>query len=280
VDDPVRAAQATLGELAAIWQERPGEPRGVALLLGEDLPLAGPFFVALSRGVSTAPWLTPVSSTELLASFPPLEPSELAAPSLRRFPSAYVAALKQARRRVDTLASMLPAGSDDPARLETMLLLAEARQFLSEPDEGLAFIGGVRGEVDAVLGSLSLETVSPVTLTSESGGGIPVTVTNGADQTLSVSVRLISNRLRETLSSDLELPPGASETVRFQAQLRSTGRAEVLVQLVSPSGRPIEQEEIVVRSTEYNRIAIVITIGAAMVLLVLWARRFLPRRSP
>jgi hypothetical protein len=30
----------------------------------------------------------------------------------------------------------------------------------------------------------------------------------------------------------------------------------------------------------YNRIALVITIAAALVLLALWARRFLPRRTP
>jgi hypothetical protein len=42
----------------------------------------------------------------------------------------------------------------------------------------------------------------------------------------------------------------------------------------------IDQESIVVRSTEYNRIALVITVGAALVLLVLWARRFVPRRTP
>lgn len=278
--DPVRAAQATLGELAAIWQERPGEARGIALLLGEDLPLPGPFFVSLARGVGTAPWLTPASTTDLLTAFPPLEPSVIATPSLRRFADSYVAQLKQARRRVDTLASMLPAESEDPARLDTLLLLAEARQFLSEPEEGLTFIDAVRGEVDAVLDALELQTIGTVTLTSESGGGIPVTVTNGADDTLKVTVRLLSRYLRETPTSDLELAPGSSETIRFQPQLRSAGRYEVLVQLVSPSGRPIEEQRITVRSTEYNRVALVITIGAALVLLMLWARRFLPRRNP
>jgi hypothetical protein len=278
-EDPVRAAQAALGELATIWLERPGESRGVALMLGEDLPTPGPFFVPLARGISGAPWLSTASPTELLASFPPLEPSQIAIPSVRRFTGTYIAELKQARRRVDTLRSMLPPESEEPARLETMLLLAQARQYLSEPDDGLAFIGAVRSEADTILDSVTLDTVSTITLTSESGGGIPVTVTNGAAETLLVSVRLVSQHLRETLSADLELAPGASETVRFQPQLRSTGRFEVRVQLLSPSGTRIEQVDIRVRSTEYNRIAIVITIGAALVLLALWARRFLPRRS-
>jgi hypothetical protein len=216
---------------------------------------------------------------DLIATFPPLELSELAAPSVRRFGSAYVAELKRARRRVDTLSSMLPATSEEPTRLETMLLLAEARQFLSEPDEGLAFIDAVDQTVEDVFASLTIQSVETVTLTSESGGGIPVTVTNGSPEPLSLSVRLVSQHLRETLSEELTLPPGASETIRFQAQLRSTGRFEVRVQLVSPNGRVVKQEEIIVRSTEYNRIALVITIGAALVLLLLWARRFVPRRT-
>jgi len=34
-----------------------------------------------------------------------------------------------------------------------------------------------------------------------------------------------------------------------------------------------------VRSTAYNRVALLITIGAALLALVVWARRFVPRRT-
>jgi hypothetical protein len=50
--------------------------------------------------------------------------------------------------------------------------------------------------------------------------------------------------------------------------------------MVSPSGRMIGDATIVVRSTAYNRTALLITIGAALVLLLVWARRFLPGRTP
>jgi len=59
----------------------------------------------------------------------------------------------------------------------------------------------------------------------------------------------------------------------------SGGRFEVHVLMVSPSGRLIGETEIVVRSTAYNRIALLITIGAALVLLLLWGRRFVPGRA-
>jgi hypothetical protein len=67
--------------------------------------------------------------------------------------------------------------------------------------------------------------------------------------------------------------------VSLQAEMVSTGQSLIDVQLVSPSGRVIEQETIVVRSTGYNRVALLITIGAAILMVGVWARRFLPRRT-
>jgi hypothetical protein len=276
--DPVRASQVMLGELATIWQEQPGEQRGIAVMLGEDEPFPGPFFPAFASSVAGAPWLAPLGATEFVETYPPAASQPLAEPSFRRFSTSYVTSLKQARRRVETLASMLPLDSTSPERLNAMLLLAEARQFLAESDEGIEFIASVHRTVQDVMSGLVVDTVPSVTLSSDQGG-IPITVSNDADETLSFSLRLKSESLRESSDTEMELAPGASETVRLQAEMRSTGRALIDVQLLSPSGRVIEQQTIVVRSTGYNRIALLITIGAALLMLGVWARRFLPRRS-
>jgi hypothetical protein len=173
---------------------------------------------------------------------------------------------------------MLPDSSLEPARLETMLLLAEARQYLTSPTEGLAFIDAARRSVRAAVDDLALETVDSVTLTSDSGG-IPITVSNEGPHSLEFSVQLVSTRLREVPATSVELAPGESETLRLSASLRSTGRFEVHVLMVSPSGRLIGEETLVVRSTAYNGIALLITIGAALVLLLVWARRLVPGRT-
>jgi hypothetical protein len=65
----------------------------------------------------------------------------------------------------------------------------------------------------------------------------------------------------------------------FDVDLKTNGRFPVQVQVESPSGRVIGQSTLIVRSTGFNRIALIITIGAALVLLLAWARRFLPRRT-
>jgi hypothetical protein len=277
-EDPVLAAQVLLGELTTIWQEAPGEERGIALVLSEDAPLPGPFFPPLVRDVATAPWLAPAAAEAFVETFPPIDASVLANPSFRRFPTAYVTSIRQARRRIDTLRSMLPSGSLEPDRLETMLLLAEARQFLISTSDGLAFIDAVKRSVRDSVDDLALETVQSVTLTSESAG-IPVTVSNEGQHVLRLSVRLDSPWLLEEPTAALVLAPGDTRTVRLQAELRSTGRFPVQVQMVSPSGRVIGQKGLAVRSTAFNRIALLITIGAALVLIALWARRFLPSRA-
>jgi Family of unknown function (DUF6049) len=276
--DPVRAAQVVLGELTTIWQEAPGEARSVAVVLAEDAPLPGPFFTPFARDVAGAPWLTPSEAAAFVDASPATETLELADASIRRFPPTYVVSLKEARRRIQTLRSMLPETSVEPDRLETMLLLAEARQFLNDTNDGLAFIAAVQASVKDTIDALSLDTVSAVTLSSDSGG-IPITVSNGGSRSLEVVVRLASPRIQGEPSERVHLAPGDSQTLRLQARLQSNGRFPIAVQMLAPDDRLIGSQTVIVRSTAYNRIALLITIGAAVMLVAVWARGFVSRRA-
>jgi hypothetical protein len=53
----------------------------------------------------------------------------------------------------------------------------------------------------------------------------------------------------------------------------------VPVQVLAPAGQPIGHATVLVRSTAYNRIALLITIGAAILALLVWARRFVVGRG-
>jgi hypothetical protein len=277
-EDPVLGAHVMLGELASIWQEQPGVARGVALVLAEDLDLPSAFFAPFASGVAGAPWLDPMHAAEFVDAYPPKESSPLAATTtLRLFATSYIDQLRQARRRVETLRSMLVAPSEAPDRYDNLLLYAESRQFLSNPDDGLAFIDAVRDAVGRVFGGISVDLPAVITLTSSNGSNVPVTVTNASDQALRVGVQLESQHLRNQPSLDLQLQPGESRLVTFVVDVRSTGRFEVNLQVVAPGGRIIEQQAFIVRSTVYNRVALLITLAAALVLVVLWARRLVAR---
>ena len=279
--DPVRDAQIVVGALASIWQEQPGLLRGLALVVPEDATLPADFYVPFTRAIASAPWLTPMDAEELTTTFAPEDPSVLAPTSPSRFDFTYVDDLRQARRRISTFRDIIVGESDEPDRLEGTLLLAESRQFLSDPGGGLAFIADVHDSVSAVFRSVTIDTVDNITLTSSTGSGIPVTVRNGGETPLRVRVQLASPFLLGIASEqDLELRPREAQTVTFRVNARSTGRFEATLRMLAPGGRPIGRAvEITIRSTVLNRIALLITIAAALVLLGLWARRFIPRRK-
>ena len=278
-EDPVRGAQAVLGELAAIWQEQPSRTRGLAVVLREGLDLPGGFYSAFLRGAATAPWLHPMPVTEMAAAFPPTALSLLAAPTVNRFSPDYVEELKQARRRVDILRSMLIGETSGPEQFDTMLLLAESADFLTNPSNGLAFIRTVHDQVSAVFDAVRPDTGQVVTLTAHSGSRVPVRITNRADQPLRVTIRLVSQHLQSSPSETVDLQASSTQTLFFDVDLKTNGRFPVQVLVESPSGRVIGQSTLIVRSTAYNRIALLITLGAALVLMLAWARRFLPRRT-
>ena len=79
------------------------------------------------------------------------------------------------------------------------------------------------------------------------------------------------------------LPAKASLPLQIKVSATTTGRFPMLVRILTPTGVPIvpapgdQPPQIVVRSTQYNRVALAITIGAVLFLAVWWGRRFLPR---
>jgi len=59
----------------------------------------------------------------------------------------------------------------------------------------------------------------------------------------------------------------------------SAGTSSIDVIVLSPNGIVIAQAELIVRSTAINPIALVITVGAGLVLVGLWSRRLFRRRN-
>jgi hypothetical protein len=278
-EDPVRAAQAVLGELAAIWLEQPGVDRGIAITFPEEFDPSGTFFGQLVRGVASAPWLRKSTASEMAEAFPPTSETKLAATEAVTFPRTYVDIIKETRRWIGTYRTMLVDESAEPDRLDAKLLLAESGQFLVDQSAGLSFVGSAREEIGSIFDAVRPDTPQLITLTSSSGTGIPIRVTNGNRMPLRVSVRLVSRHLRVSPQSSMVLRADSTQTVNFDVQLNTSGRFPVDVEVTSPSGRVINKGTLIVRSTAYNRFALFITIGAALLALLVWARRFVPRRT-
>jgi hypothetical protein len=275
-EQPVLAAQAMLGELASIWLQRPGEPHGLAMILGDDVAPPGSFYVPFVRGVSTAPWLSKRTASALAADPDAVgteAPAEIVStPSA--FTTTYVDAIRSARRRVETLRSMLVRPSGQPGHLDRLLLLAESQRFVGDEPAGAAFVGRVDDAVASVFGAVRPQVSQPITLTSSAIRDVPIAVQNTASMPLRVTIRLSSPHLQDSVERTRVLPARSTVTVGMDLELRTTGRFGVPVQVLAPSGQPIGRATVLVRSTAYNRIALLITIGAALLALLVWARRF------
>ena len=278
--DPVRAAQAVLGELAMVWKQQPvpsGDTvRGAAITLSSTMP-AG-FWTAFTHRVSVASFLQPVTAADLVAQIPPPpQPVELAPSAPLVFSPPYINALRAARRDVAAFRSMLPSGDPQPNRLDRNLFVAEAAGYLVDESGGRAWISSAHSTTHAAFRSTLPAPDQAFTLTSRSGT-IPVSLGDPGPRPLKAVFTLRSPRMT--------FPDGATktvtlarenQTVTFAVQTNAVGPSPVLVTVTAPNGHTIGQQTLLVRSTAVNTIALAITVGAGLVLLLLWARRWFKR---
>ena len=288
--DPVRAAQAVLGEIAAIWREQPvpaPQPdgsetvRGVAVALPSTLP-AG-VWAPLTRRLADAPFLEPLHGRDFVDEVNPIQSAtELAAPSTLRFTHDYVQALRDQERRVEAYGSMLadPDPDADAAldRLHRHLLTAEGSEYIGAGEAaGRAWIDHVNAETGAVFARVAPVEPQAFTLTSNQGS-VPLRMGDPGDTPLKVLIQL--------RSSKFEFPDGNEQTVTlsrpdqivtFTVQAKAAGTQTIRVKTRAPSGRTLDERNLAVRTTTVNAIALAITAAAAVILLLLWSRRYIRR---
>jgi len=169
-------------------------------------------------------------------------------------------------------------------RLRRNTLVAQSRLWWSNPDLLEAADGYLEGTLDqaeAEIAKISVGGPSEINLTSREGE-IPLVVSNGTGFPTTVSVSVTSPQ------PDLVLKPGsvppqkiaADDTYQFtiEANARSSGifPIEVVVQ-TSDGSLDLAYKKITVRSTEFNRIAVGLTLGA-LAFLVLFYLMWVARR--
>ncbi len=278
--DPVLAAQQALGLLATTWQEAPNPtsgPRGIAVNLTADLGLPARFWEAFGRRVSTAPLLDPVTAGELVARVPPTYTAELLMPSTASFATDYVIAIRQERRRIETLASLLPSDTGVADQLTQDLLYAEAGDYVADPTSGRTWIDAVHTSTEAVF-ARTLPVPDQVFTLASGSTRIPLLMPGSPGPPLTVTIELASAQLRFPESTRTVTIDGNDQVVTFPVQATGAGQGSVTVHVLAPNGRELSETTFVVRSTAFNRVAIAITLAAALALVVLWVRRLVARR--
>ena len=282
-EDPVLAAQAVLGELATIWREQPvpddETERGLALDLFPDLP-AG-IWGQMLRRLAGAPFLQPVHAEDLpLGVRPRPLPATLGTTAPEGFSPQYADDLAATARRVTAFASILEEPADDADRLRRSMLYAEASQYIGNEGSGRIWIDAVNGVIDRTFSRLKPDTTRRLTFTSRSAK-IPLSLGDPGHRVLNVRVELASSRVDfldgNTRSVRLNR---TNQVISFKVELKAAGPSNIDVFVIAPNGAVLSQSVLRLRSTAINPTALVITIGAGLVLVGLWSRRLFRRRNP
>jgi hypothetical protein len=285
--DPQLDAHAALGELAAIWQEKPGTPgRGAAVLFPERGSLPPEFFRAFASAVAGSSWLRTVRASELEGIVGTGVHQPLAVQAYPGFALDYVRSLLDAKDRLAAFRATGEGAKPLAAALGDLLLLSESSIFVTNSTAGTRFIQAPMRRIRAVYNHVGVANAKvPLTLVSRSGV-LPITLYNDSGFPMRVVLRFVTDRRLVFVDGDSQeiILPASSHTLTIPVRAQTTGRFPIKIQLLTPTPATgsapdtIAETELIVRSTAYNLVALVVTIGAALFLAIWWGRRFLPRQ--
>jgi hypothetical protein len=307
------ARQRLLAETAAIWQQRPSDPRDVFVSFPRDwLPTDLEATASLLALPLTTPWLTGTTIPETVAR--PERAGDRA--TVPRYPeSARLAELpgdalraSNAQRSALTSFRTILADGDNPGPGANSDDRAKARQsadairntldaardavdwsdsahWRADRADGAALTSAVARILDTLRGQVSVNT-NTVRLT-RTRGPVPITVVNHFGTPVRVRIKLHSQRFGLTFGSvhdvtvaaaQSEQQPGsASVQVPFEAQ--TVGKFPVDAQLFTADNIPLgAPARITVSTTAYGRLALAVTISAFILLVLASVIRFVFRR--
>jgi hypothetical protein len=200
---------------------------------------------------------------------------ELAAPS--RIPALPATRIRDDRDRIEALGSTLPVNSPEYDALDRLLLTAESADLTGGTRADR--LASLEGAMQQMVGAVLVPRTRTLTLTAREGE-VPLTFQNRSEHTLTVLVRLQSDRLEfpDGTERSLVLPP-RNTTMRVRVRARTAGAFPLRVMLVSPQGGlELASSRFTVRSTAASGVGIALSAGAALFLLLWWARHLVRGR--
>ncbi|HAN71826.1 MAG TPA: hypothetical protein DCQ36_09615 [Actinobacteria bacterium] len=223
---------------------------------------ASTLLTPLLRATRSAPWLQPVTLSELLTEPTPTTSrrrggygEKARADELTR---RYVAAIARANEDLSTFTSIIdnPTGVTEP--FSEALLRASSSAWRSQPATGTELLESIQVDLDAQTAKVRVLSEGAVTLSGDSGK-VPVTIANDLDRSVTVGVVLQgrpSLRLDSRPIEGVQIEAGKMASVDLSARVVGGDPLAVDVQLLGPDGEEYgSPAEITVSSTAYARAA-------------------------
>lgn len=283
------ALQNFFAETATIRQELPSVVDRVVQVTVPSLWHPPPRLLnQLLRGLRRAPWLQTVTpdeavdlrrpqrrNDEFVEQFPPLpaDPGE-----------ALYEAIDETTSAIDEFRRMGPPESM-VERLRRNTLVAESRVWWNAStltDTAVEYLEESERRIRDEIAKVTVAGPDEINLTSQEGE-IPLVVVNGTGFPTTVRIAMRSPERDLVLDpqefATQRIDAGGSFQFTVQAVARSSGIFQMEVLVDTPRGElDIASKSITVRSTAFNLVAVGITIGALVFLLVFYAMRLLRRR--
>ncbi len=188
------------------------------------------------------------------------------------------ASIVSARQSLAALASMLPASRPSHTRppLGDLILMSESDGM--SPPERLGYLDTVTHKAAGLSSLVSLPYSRTITMTSLQAK-IPISIVSNA------RVPLLAELTAS--SPDLGFPKGhtwlvklypRTNIVEIQLTARSSGNFPLLLALTTRTGYVVSSGTMYIRSTAISGVAVALSIGAALFLVVWWSRSILTKR--
>lgn len=263
--DAILVRQAFLAESAVLAGTIPQDAPSRAIVVGPDDVRWDPSSTAVNallRATISAPWLQPLTLTDLLEA--PVNPlrrdrgtygSKAQAAEL---PSAYLANVRAASAQLASFTSILdnPIGVSDA--FASALLRTESSAWRSQPDTGRELLTTVDAQLAEQIAQVKVLSEGTVTFSGETGR-VPITIENSLDRSVTVGVDLRASpalRLESEALTDITIEPGRKVSVDIEARVVGSNTVPVRVQLLTPDGSTFgTAARIDVASTAYARAA-------------------------
>jgi len=283
-DDDRLNLQRFFAETAMIREEQPSRTDRIVQVTLPSLWYPRPATIrTLYGGLTSAPWLRTVTPEEGL---------ELGIDRIDRrvedgtgeVPNEIDAfgydVIEEAESTIESFNSVGPPVAMYQ-RLLRNTLVAESRNWWESEElatRGLSYARASAQEARSEMDKVSIEVSERITLTSRAED-IPVRVLNNAGYPVKVRFQLESPQFRFEDEQIQTFETGRTPlTIPVRAE--SSGFFRVTMALITPDGSEvIAESEPTVRSTEFNNVALTITIGALFFLIAFYLLRWYRRRN-
>jgi hypothetical protein len=283
---PALVAHRFLAETAVLYLDQPAAARGVVAVIPRSWAPDQTALREILTGLAQSPVLQPMSLDEYFAQVDIARDSRNV-PLVRRLalkdkPASGVedvaADIRAMRRRLVGFDGVVDPANPLRGGLGERLLVAESTDLRAGAARA-AYVRAVRHSLDGALRGIQMPRGRTFSLTARSAQ-IPLTFRNKTGYPVHAFVTLRADKLQFEDQAgrrvDLVRP---NTTERFSVRARTSGTFPVRVRLESPDGSLlIGNTRFTVRSTATSGVGILLSVGAALFLILWWARHIVRGR--